>query len=101
MLGKVSYSEIGKREVKLMKAIEIAGVVDEQGHLSLHEPVPPFAPGAVRIIILYPEPAAAAAPDPDDTPVAAVKASLRRAWQEAAAGERIPLANMWDGIDPE
>jgi hypothetical protein len=37
--------------------------------------------------------------DPDDTPLEEVKASLRRALQELKSGQRIPIAQMWDGID--
>jgi hypothetical protein len=37
--------------------------------------------------------------DPDDTPLEEVKASLRRALQESKSGQRIPIAQMWDGID--
>ena len=39
--------------------------------------------------------------DPDDTPVEEIKASLRRALQEAKEGKRIPLSEMWEGIDVE
>jgi hypothetical protein len=39
--------------------------------------------------------------DPDDTPVEDVKASLRRALQEYKEGKRIPLEDMWQGIDAE
>ena len=39
--------------------------------------------------------------DPDDTPIEEIKASLRRAWQEAKSGNRIPLSEMWEGIDIE
>jgi hypothetical protein len=37
--------------------------------------------------------------DLDDTPPEEVKASLRRALQESKSGQRIPVAQMWDGID--
>ena len=39
--------------------------------------------------------------DPDDTPVEEVKASLRRALQEYKEEKRIPLEDMWEGIDAE
>lgn len=83
-----------------MRAIEVTGTVDEQGNLSLSEPVPGFAQGKVRVIILYSE-ASEMEHDPDDTPIDDVKASLRRALQEARSGQRIPLSQMWQGIDPE
>lgn len=84
-----------------MRAVEVAGVVDEQGNLSLSEPVPVSAQGNVRVIILYPEPTEELVQDPDDTPVEEVKASLRRALQQAKSGQRIPLSKMWEGIDTE
>ncbi len=39
--------------------------------------------------------------DPDDTSVEDIKASLRRALQEATSGQRISLSQMWEGIDTE
>lgn len=39
--------------------------------------------------------------DPDDTPIEEVKASLRRALQEYKEEKRIPLEDMWTGIDAE
>lgn len=84
-----------------MKAVEVTGIVDEQGNLSLHEPVPIVAHGTVRVIILYPEDAEEFEQDPDDTPIEEVKASLRRALQQANSGQRIPLSQMWEGTDAE
>jgi hypothetical protein len=79
-----------------MKAIEVTGVVDGKGNLSLDSPVEDFAQGRVRVIILYSE---KDLEDPDDTPLEEVKESLRRALQEAKSGQRIPISQMWDGID--
>lgn len=84
-----------------MKAIEVTGIVDEQGNLSLSEPVPAAAHGNVRVIILYPESTEGVEQDQDNTPVEEIKTSLRRALQEATSGQRIPLSQMWDGIDAE
>ncbi|BAU10190.1 hypothetical protein LEP3755_06700 [Leptolyngbya sp. NIES-3755] len=84
-----------------MRAVEVTGMVDEQGNLSLNEPLPTAAPGEVRIIILYPDQAETPEQDPDDTPVKEIKASLRRALQQATSGQRIPLDQMWEGIDAE
>ncbi len=39
------------------------------------------------------------ADDPDDESSESVKASLRRSLQEAKAGHRLPLSQMWEGID--
>lgn len=84
-----------------MRAVEVTGVVDDQGNLSLDEPVPLIAQGVVRVIILYSEQTEASAQDPDDTSVEDVKASLRRALQQATSGQRIQLSQMWEGIDAE
>jgi hypothetical protein len=37
--------------------------------------------------------------DPDDTPIGEIKASLRRALQEAKSGQRIPISQMWESIE--
>lgn len=84
-----------------MKAVEVTGIVDEQGNLSLNEPVPLISQGVVRVIILYSEQTEESEQDPDDTSVEDIKASLRRALQQANSGQRIPLAQMWEGIDAE
>jgi hypothetical protein len=36
-----------------LRAIEVAGRVDEQRHLHLDEPLPVAGPGRVRVIILF------------------------------------------------
>jgi hypothetical protein len=85
-----------------MRAIEVTGVVDGEGNLSLHQPVPLMAQGSVRVIILYSEQTEELehdVSDTSDTSVEDVKANLRRALQQAASGQRIPLSQMWTGID--
>lgn len=84
-----------------MKAIEITGNLDETGQLSLDHPIENFAPSRVRIIVLFPDVTEEAEIDPDDTPIEEVKASLRRALQQAKSGQRIPISEMWEGIDVE
>lgn len=89
---------------KFMKAVEVTGTIDEKGQLLLDRPLIAETPGRVRIIVLFQEPTEEideAEDDPDDTPVEEIKASLRRALQEAKAGQRIPLSQMWEGIDVE
>ncbi len=80
-----------------MKAIEVTGKIDANGNLVLDEPIRETTyPHQVRIIVLVPE--ATEVEDPDDTPVEEVKASLRRALQQASSGQRLPLSQMWEGI---
>ena len=84
-----------------MKAFEVTGTIDEKGQLLLDRPLTAENAGPVRIIVLLPEPIDESEEDPDDTPVEEVKASLRRALQESKTGQRIPLSQMWEGIDVE
>ncbi|MEH1867844.1 MAG: hypothetical protein V7K69_22980 [Nostoc sp.] len=85
-----------------MKAIEVIGRIDSQGNLVLDEPIQGTAyPHQVRVIVLVPEQAEAEEVDPDDTPVEEIKASLRRALQQAKAGQTRPLSELWDRIDAE
>ncbi len=84
-----------------MKSIEVTGIVDEQGNLSLNQPIPAVAHGRVRVIILYPESIEELEYDSDNISTEEVKASLRRALQQAVSGQRLPLSQMWDGIDEQ
>ncbi len=82
-----------------MKAFEVTGRIEEKGQLILDRPLTLDTRGSVGIILLLPEPTDEAEDDPDDTRVAEVKASLKRSLQEAKAGQRIPLSQMWEGIE--
>ncbi len=85
-----------------MKAIEVTGRIDSQGNLVLDEPIQGTTyPHQVRVIVLVPEPAEVEEDDPDDTPVEEIKASLRRALQQAKAGQTRPISELWDRIDAE
>ncbi len=81
-----------------MKAIETTATIDEQGQLSLDRPLMVNPNQRVRVIVLIAE---ADEPDPDDTPDAVVLEGLKEGLEEALAGQTIPVANMWDGIDAE
>jgi hypothetical protein len=86
----------------MMKAIEVTGKIDAEGNLILDEPIPGLTDHhRVRVIVLVPEHPEVEEVDPDDTPVEEIKASLKRALQQAKAGQRIPLSQMWEGIDAE
>ena len=84
-----------------MKAVEITGTIDEKGQLLLDRPLTAETPGPVRIIVLFPEPIDESEQDPDDTPVSEVKASLKRALQQAKAGQTRPISELWERIDAE
>jgi hypothetical protein len=82
-----------------MRAVEVTGTIDGEGHLLLDQPFDVDISGPVRVIVLFSE--SIEENDPDDTPIDEVKASLKRAFQQAKAGQRIPFEEMWDGIDAE
>ena len=84
-----------------MKAVEVTGNIDEKGQLFLDEPIEVETPSRVRVIVLFTEPTDELEDDPDDTPIEEIKASLRRALQEAKAGQTRPLSELWDRIDAE
>lgn len=83
-----------------MKAVEVTGTVDSNGNLSLDEPIQVTTQSRVRVIVLFSE-SPEEAEDLDDTPVELVKASLRKALQQAKAGQRIPLSQMWEDVDSD
>ena len=82
-----------------MRAVEATGKIDRQGHLLLDHPFDVDISGRVRVIVLFADPIQEN--DPDDTPIEEVKASLKRAFQQAKAGQTRPISEMWDGIDAE
>lgn len=84
-----------------MRAVEATGIIDREGHLLLDQPFGEDIASRVRVIVLFSEPVQELDDDPDDTPIEEVKASLKRAFQQAKAGQRIPFEKMWDGIDAE
>jgi hypothetical protein len=82
-----------------MRALEVSGTVDRQGHLLLDHPFDVDISGRVRVIVLFSDPVQELEDDPDDTPIEEVKASLKRAFQQAKAGQARPISEMWDGTD--
>ncbi|WP_445242873.1 type II toxin-antitoxin system RelN family antitoxin [Microcoleus sp. N3A4] len=84
-----------------MKAFEVTGTIDEKGQLLLDRPLTLDNPGPVRIILLFQEPTDEAEEDHDDTPVEEVKAILRKALQQAKAGQTRPISELWERIDAE
>nr|WP_265576269.1 hypothetical protein [Gloeocapsopsis crepidinum] len=89
-------------DVKPGSFIEVTGSIDAQGNLVLDELIQASVySGRVRVIVLLPETTSDLTEDPDDTPIDIVKSSLRKALQQAKSGQRLPLSEMWEGIDAE
>jgi len=84
-----------------MRAVEVSGTVDREGHLLLDQPFGEDISSRVHVIVLFSEPVQELEDDPDDTPIEEVKASLKRAFQQAKAGKTRPISEMWEGIDAE
>jgi len=82
-----------------MRAVEATGTIDREGHLLLDQPFGEDIASRVRVIVLFSEPVQELDDDPDDTPIEEVKASLRRAFQQAKAGKTRPISELWDRID--
>jgi len=84
-----------------MRAVEATGTIDREGHLLLDQPFGEDIASRVRVIVLFSEPVQELEDDPDDTPIEEVKASLKRAFQQAKAGQTRPISELWDRIDAE
>jgi hypothetical protein len=82
-----------------MRAVEATGTIDREGHLLLDQPFGEDIASRVRVIVLFSEPVQDLEDDPDDTPIEEVKASLKRAFQQAKAGKSRPISELWDRID--
>ena len=82
-----------------MRAVEATGTIDREGHLLLDQPFGEDIASRVRVIVLFSEPVQELDDDPDDTPIEEVKASLKRAFQQAKAGQTRPISELWDRID--
>lgn len=83
-----------------MKEVEVVGEIDSKGKLVVLETFPLPAQGSrqVKVVVSYPN-EADTTEDLDDTPVAEVKASLKRALQEAREGKTMSLEQMWSEVD--
>ncbi|MBP0013391.1 MAG: hypothetical protein J7545_06285 [Roseofilum sp. SBFL] len=79
-----------------MQAFEMMAKVDQNGQLLLDEPLAIRSDRRVKVILLVSDEDEV---DPDDTPVEEVKASLRRALQEAKEGKTRPISELWERID--
>ncbi len=84
-----------------MRAVEVTGTIDEKGQLFLDSPIKVETPSQVRVIVLFPETTDELENNPDDTPIESIKASLRRALQQAKTGQTRPISQLWDRIDDE
>ena len=82
-----------------MKAIKRMATVDEQGSLSLDQPLSLIENSRVEVIVLIPETEDL---DEDDEPIETREEILndfRQAWHEAMTEQTIPVSQLWEGIE--
>lgn len=79
-----------------MKAFEVMATLNDQKQLILDDNLDINTPSRVKVILLVSEENES---DPDDTPVEEIKASLKRALQEAKAGKTRPISELWERIN--
>jgi hypothetical protein len=82
-----------------MESLEIKGFIDDQGNLLIEEPLETAYRGSVRVIVLYPQGYTEDMSGVDDTPIVAIKESLKQSLEEAMSGQRISISRIWDDID--
>jgi hypothetical protein len=75
-----------------MKALKIMGAIDEQGQLTLDQPLVAEKNSRVEVIVLVLE-----AAEQDTTSQAEVLADFKQAWHEAMTGQTIPVSQLWKG----
>ncbi len=80
-----------------MKALKVTGKINEEGQLTLDQPLTTDKNRRVEIIVLIPE---AETPN-DELSQAEVLADLRQAWHEARTGQTIPVAQLWEDLDDD
>lgn len=78
-----------------MKAIKVMGTIDENGQLTLDNPIMTDKNSRVEVIVLIRE----AVEIDDSTFSEIIKEDFRQAWHEAISGQTIPAAQIWDGIE--
>ena len=82
-----------------MKAIKLMATVDEQGSLSLDQPLSLIENSRVEVIVLIPETGDI---DEDDEPIETRETILkdfRQAWHEAMTEQTIPVSQLWEGLE--
>lgn len=81
-----------------MKAFEMMATVNTPNELKLDHTIDLETSSRVKVIVLVEDDSDS---DVYNTPDEEIEDSLRRSLQEAKEGKRIPLSQMWEGIDAE
>ncbi len=80
-----------------MKAIEVMGTVNEQGQLSLDQPLTVDKHTRVRVIVGLTENEEVQ----DEELLESAQESFRQGWYDAMTGNTLPVSQLWQGIDAD
>jgi hypothetical protein len=80
-----------------MKAVKVMGTVNEQGQLSLDQPLQSNKNIRVEVIVLIQE--ESEVNGEEDLSKEEILADFRQAWHEAMTGQTIPVSQLWEGIE--
>lgn len=83
--------------LKAMKAIEVMGIVNEQGQLSLDQPLTVDKHTRVRVIVLLSENEEVQ----DEELLESAQESFRQGWYDGMTGNTLPVSQLWQGIDAQ
>lgn len=80
-----------------MKATEVMGAVNEQGQLSLDQPLTVDKHTRVRVIVVLTE----NEEFQDEELLESAQESFRQGWYDAMTGNTLPVSQLWQGIDAD
>jgi hypothetical protein len=76
-----------------MKAIKVMGTINEQGQISLDNPLKTNKNSRVEVIVLIQE------LDEDEPSKAELLTDFRQSWHEAMTGQTIPVSQLWENLE--
>jgi hypothetical protein len=79
-----------------MKAVKVMGTINEQGQLSLDQPLQSSKNIRVEVIVLIAEESEV---NEEDFSKEEILTDFRQAWHEAMTGQTIPASQSWEGIE--
>ncbi len=74
-----------------MKALKVMATINEQGQLTLDNPIKTFKNCHVEVIVLIPEESEI---DEENQSKTAILEDFRQAWHEAMTGQTIPVSQL-------
>jgi hypothetical protein len=75
-----------------MKALKAMATINDQGQITLDNPLLTNKNSRVEIIVLIPESA-------EELTKEEIKSDFRQAWHEAMTGQTVPLSQVWEELE--